>query len=1141
MKKIIINRQWLSAIVMAFLMLFSWDNMFAQQDYVTIGSVTGNTGASSVSPVNPNTRNFRYQVLYTAAEIQAAGGVAGNISRLAWNVQQGNFTAMTGYTIKMGHTTASSLGSHNTNATTQVYSASYTASSTGFTDLNFSTPFNWNGTSNIVVEVCYSRASTSTSGGSVYTTSGTSPTNRYISNTSTTPSPVCTTNTNYSNFDTKPQVRFYMTVPAPCGATPTNLSNTAVTGTTASFSWTAGSPSVGYNYAVTTSATAPVSGTNATGTSINITTGLSAGTSYYFWIRNRCTSSTNSAWVSIPFTTTCQAPTITAQGGTGCGSVTLSASASAGTVYWWDANTGGNLLGTGNNYTTSTSGTYYASAGQTMTGNNTAQLGAGANVSTIASENPFHAANLYKGQASNYLIRASELLASGISAGYITSIALDVVSVGGALNTFSIRMGNTSVNNLSGGFALSGLSYVYSNLSGVTYQPTAGINTFNLSGNGFYWDGSSNISIMFYWQNTATVASSTVRYDNMSYASSAYQTFISSWGSVNSANYRPKLLINGKGLCMSNRVSAVANVETGSLNTYYVDSDGDGYGNPNITTTSCSTTPPAGYVANNSDCDDNNPDIWRTGSFYVDADGDGYTVGGLQIICYGAEVPTGYTATSSGEDCDDTDAEKNISATYFRDADGDGFGNPSVTIVACAGNIPVGYVDNNLDCDDSLILYEDLDGDGYGSNIVVACGGVSVSGDCDDSRADVNPGAEDVCYDGLDNDCNGIIDNECEPILTDVQPVQCDITIDAVNGYVYAGIVPGAQGYRFRVKDLETGEIQFIDKVLRAFRFTDMTNYAFDHEYEVSVSVRYNNVWQPFYGNSCVIRTPIVYTQIQASQCSSTLNAMADILYADIVQFATGYRFRVTDLLNPSNVQEFNRAIRDFRMSLFANPMFSRTYGVEVAVRNRDGSYLPYGPVCTITTPTFPTTSMNETYCDNYVVSSNTEVLYADIYPGVTKYIFKLENITLGYEQSVERALRTVTLNHFSGLLPGTTYTIRVAIVLNGVEGPFGKPCSIITPGGVDYMKSNSDLLSDFGVVAYPNPFTDGFSLDVHSNSTTPVSVAVYDMTGRLLDTANLSVEDLSTHTIGIKYPAGVYNLVVSQGDSVKTVRVIKQ
>jgi hypothetical protein len=48
-------------------------------------------------------------------------------------------------------------------------------------------------------------------------------------------------------------------------------------------------------------------------------------------------------------------------------------------------------------------------------------------------------------------------------------------------------------------------------------------------------------------------------------------------------------------------------------------------------------------------------------------------------------------------------------------------------------------------------------------------------------------------------------------------------------------------------------------------------------------------------------------------------------------------------------------------------------------------------------------------------------------------------------------------------------------------------------------------------------------------------------MVGRLIEQKEVRVSDMETTTIGSQYPSGVYNVVVSQEDSVQTVRVVKR
>ena len=65
----------------------------------------------------------------------------------------------------------------------------------------------------------------------------------------------------------------------------------------------------------------------------------------------------------------------------------------------------------------------------------------------------------------------------------------------------------------------------------------------------------------------------------------------------------------------------------------------------------------------------------------------------------------------------------------------------------------------------------DLDGDGYADE---ACGG----DDCDDSDAAVNPEAEEICDNTLDDDCDGLVDGD-DPDCVTVFTLELDASYDA--------------------------------------------------------------------------------------------------------------------------------------------------------------------------------------------------------------------------------------------------------------------------------------------------------------------------------------------------------------------------
>jgi hypothetical protein len=168
-------------------------------------------------------------------------------------------------------------------------------------------------------------------------------------------------------------------------------------------------------------------------------------------------------------------------------------------------------------------------------------------------------------------------------------------------------------------------------------------------------------------------------------------------------------------------------------------------------------------------------------------------------------------------------------------------------------------------------------------------------------------------------------------------------------------------------------------------------------------------------------------------------------------------------------------------------------------------------------------------------------------YPGFPHYKVLLEEVS--GEDVVNSQEREITysyfrLSDFSIAQEGKNYNVSVAIKLNGVFGDYSTACDLFTAANGDGNDEGGGIVKammPFRATAYPNPFANNFMLDVKTSSNSSVNVKVYDMLGRMIDSKNVSVSDMQATTIGDQYPTGVYNVVVSQEDSVQTVRVVKR
>jgi MYXO-CTERM domain-containing protein len=264
----------------------------------------------------------------------------------------------------------------------------------------------------------------------------------------------------------------------------------------------------------------------------------------------------------------------------------------------------------------------------------------------------------------------------------------------------------------------------------------------------------------------------------------------------------------------------------------YMDADSDGARSPDGATVSsedveCDGAGEAGGAAS-IDCDDSDGSVHPAATetpadgvdsncdgaelCYTDYDGDGYrpdeyTEVPGDLLCTGEGM---VGASAPGGDCDDTDGtinpdgeevpadgidgDCNGTEQCYTDADGDGFRPTDGGLVeaedfdctsagAASADAPATDCDDtrsdvhpdadetagdeiDLDCNGRELCYEDSDGDGYRTTNIVEsldedctdAGEASVDVplvDCDDTRAGVNPGAEEIAGDGVDQDCDG--------------------------------------------------------------------------------------------------------------------------------------------------------------------------------------------------------------------------------------------------------------------------------------------------------------------------------------------------------------------------------------------------
>lgn len=172
---------------------------------VVVGTATGNTSATATTPFANLWGNTRHQYLFRASELTAAGLVAGKISSIAFGVTTvTGLTTYPNFTIKLKCVATPSLdATFDNTGLVQVYSAN-TPITTGLNTCNFTAPYIWDGTSNILVDVCHSLSPWTNSSAVLYNTTTYNSVRYDFSDTN----PLCGSTAGASTSTNRPNVMF---------------------------------------------------------------------------------------------------------------------------------------------------------------------------------------------------------------------------------------------------------------------------------------------------------------------------------------------------------------------------------------------------------------------------------------------------------------------------------------------------------------------------------------------------------------------------------------------------------------------------------------------------------------------------------------------------------------------------------------------------------------------------------------------------------------------------------------------------------------------------------------------------------------------------------------------------------------------
>jgi hypothetical protein len=397
---------------------------------------------------------------------------------------------------------------------------------------------------------------------------------------------------------------------------------------------------------------------------------------------------------------------------------------------------------------------------------------------------------------------------------------------------------------------------------------------------------------------------------------------------------------------------------------------------------------------------------------------------------------------------------------------------------------------------------------------------------------------------------------------TQLEAVHCGSTNVAFSTRLRATTVTSAAGYRFRITGNNSGgagwsgNVFVLNRPNREFTFNMVPGAILGQTYQVEVAVlSQNGVDYGSYGAPCNVTLASPTITLEPASCGATNVNLNTKHWAVSVVGAVAYRFRIVGTNNGAagwNGNEFiiQGTSREFRFIEVPGAIWGQTYAVQAASSLDGSNFTAYGAVCNVTLENIPTTTLEPAFCGITNLGLNTKVRAISV-PAAAGYRFRIVGNNTGAAGWVgntfilDRPNRELRFVLVPGAIAGQTYSVEVAVLAQDgtTYGTYGAACDVTLSNMLAPGINPDDDIDEalFEVAASHNPFTTDFGLQVLTQQDyEPISISIYDMSGKLINRQTVYPLDIDVVRFGSNLASGMYMIEVRQGSNQAAIRQVK-